>query len=309
MSKMDRFAGTNERYVRLCRRFGIILHIEAEGEPLPAPKCEHYTLRLKMELIPEGQYERYLSYNIRKLLLPMLRIETERLLLRRVEIGDAEPLFESFADAESSRLDTGSEPFETMEGEYMDGFAAMVEDENRYEEYELTYLSGHNDRTRYYAQKANNNYYKFLFMMGYTLTKSKILEWYLAGSSNTTADMDLIQRFRTAMIIPTSNNNGSGGSSGGSSGQDSNNSANNASPLALNQSLSNSSDSTNSSSDTFTDGYTSYADPLGASQTTASAMTVSNEVAAGLAVATTAIGITCGAIAYTLGKQEVDASE
>lgn len=132
MSRMDRYAGINERYVRLCRRFGIELHIEAEGEPLPAPKCEHYTLRLKMELIPEGQYERYLSYNIRKLLLPIMRVETERLLLRRVEIGDAEPLFESFADAESSRLDTGSEPFDTMEGEYMDGFSAMVDDETRY---------------------------------------------------------------------------------------------------------------------------------------------------------------------------------
>lgn len=132
MSRMDRFAGTNERYVRLCRRFGIELHIEAEGEPLPAPKCEHYTLRLKMDLIPEGQYERYLSYNIRKLLLPLMRLDTGRLIVRRVEKADAEALFESFADAESARLDTGSEPFETMEGEYMEGFAAMVDDETRY---------------------------------------------------------------------------------------------------------------------------------------------------------------------------------
>ncbi|MBQ4090649.1 MAG: GNAT family N-acetyltransferase, partial [Clostridia bacterium] len=132
MSQMDRFAGTNERYVRLCRRFGIILHIEAEGEPLPAPKCEHYTLRLKLDLIPEGQYETYLSYNVRKLLLPLLNIDTGRLIVRRVEMADAEALFESFADAESARLDTGSEPFETMEGEYMDGFAAMVSDETRY---------------------------------------------------------------------------------------------------------------------------------------------------------------------------------
>lgn len=132
MSKMDRYAGINERYVRLCRRFGIILHIEAEGEPLPAPKSEHYTLRLKQDLIPEGQYETYISYNVRKLLLPLLKLDTGRLIVRRLTIADAEPLFESFADAESSRLDTGSEPFDTMDGEYMDGFSAMVNDETRY---------------------------------------------------------------------------------------------------------------------------------------------------------------------------------
>lgn len=132
MPAIDRYSQINERYIRLCSFFGIVLHIEAEGEPTPAPKAEHYTLRLKLDLIPEGQYETYLSYNVRQLLLPLMNLDTGRLIIRRIKMEDAEPLFESFSDAESARLDTGSEPFETMEGEYMESFETIVGDDTRY---------------------------------------------------------------------------------------------------------------------------------------------------------------------------------
>ena len=75
-----------------------------------------------------------------------------------------------------------------------------VPDEDRYEDYEMTSLAGLNDRTRYYDQKANNNHFKFLYMMGYVLTTQDIYDWYMAGSQNTTADDVLIQDFRNAMI-------------------------------------------------------------------------------------------------------------
>ena len=42
-----------------------------------------------------------------------------------------------------------------------------VPDEYRYRDYELTSIAGLNDRTRYYDQKSNSNYYKFLYMMGF----------------------------------------------------------------------------------------------------------------------------------------------
>lgn len=133
MSAMDKYAGTNERYARLCREFGIIVCIEAEDEPAKVrPFGEHYVIRLKLDMIPEGQYEMYLAYNVRKLLLPRLRLDTGRLIVRRLSMEDAGPLFESFADAESARLDTGSEPFEEMEGEYLENFAGIVNDETRY---------------------------------------------------------------------------------------------------------------------------------------------------------------------------------
>lgn len=78
-----------------------------------------------------------------------------------------------------------------------------VSDEERYEDYELTHLSGLVDRTRYYKVKVggqNPPDKKFVYMMGYVLTNQNIYDWYLAGSSDVAADKALIQSFRDAMI-------------------------------------------------------------------------------------------------------------
>ena len=73
-----------------------------------------------------------------------------------------------------------------------------VPDEARYEEYELTNLSGLYDRTRYYKQKSSSNNLKFVFMMDYVKTNSDILAWYM---SNPNSDMNLVQAFRSAMTV------------------------------------------------------------------------------------------------------------
>lgn len=73
-----------------------------------------------------------------------------------------------------------------------------VPDEARYEEYELTNLSGLYDRTRYYKQKSSTNNLKFVFMMEYVKTNADILNWYM---SNPNSDMGLVQAFRSAMTV------------------------------------------------------------------------------------------------------------
>ena len=73
-----------------------------------------------------------------------------------------------------------------------------VPDEARYEEYELSSLSGLYDRTRYYKQKSSSNNLKFVFMMDYVKTNSDILAWYM---SNPNSDMNLVQAFRSAMTV------------------------------------------------------------------------------------------------------------
>ncbi|MBQ6414568.1 InlB B-repeat-containing protein [Candidatus Saccharibacteria bacterium] len=74
-----------------------------------------------------------------------------------------------------------------------------VPDEERYQEYELTHLSGLFDRTRYYKQKTSTNNLKFVFMMEYVQTTQDIIDWYM---HNPNADSDLIDDFRAAMTTP-----------------------------------------------------------------------------------------------------------
>ena len=75
-----------------------------------------------------------------------------------------------------------------------------VPDEQRYEEYGLSNVSGLYDRTRYYKQKSSTNNLKFVYMMGYVQTTQDIYNWYMQKPGTTDA---LIQRFRAAMTVPT----------------------------------------------------------------------------------------------------------
>ena len=124
----------NRKYIDICRKYGLRLRIEDEGAPQSAPPDDdaEYFVRIDFAQVPEGQYETYLTYYIRKLLLPMLTLKTDRLLLRRLRKEDAEDLFESFADADSARLDSGTEPFDEMDDEYSELFGKICASETKY---------------------------------------------------------------------------------------------------------------------------------------------------------------------------------
>ena len=137
-----------------------------------------------------------------------------------------------------------------------------VPDEARYEEYELTHLSGLYDRTRYYKQK-NTNQVKFVYMMDYLATTQDIYNWYM---SNPNADPNLIQAFRTAMTVVSSGN-------GANSGQQSNNTpAQQMSMMNTNNSSENNSVLNDSSYDATQSGdsQSGYVAPLGVTTTTKS---------------------------------------
>ena len=79
-----------------------------------------------------------------------------------------------------------------------------VSEEDRYRDYEMTVFFGLDERTRFYTNKANN-YIKFVHMKQAIRDAGDgihedVIAWFLKGSTNTTADMALIQQFRTAMI-------------------------------------------------------------------------------------------------------------
>ena len=76
-----------------------------------------------------------------------------------------------------------------------------VEDELRYEDYELTFFYGLTDRTRYYRQNPSKpTMKKFIYMVDVMQTKEDVMNWFLEGSENEAEDRTLIDQFRNAMI-------------------------------------------------------------------------------------------------------------
>ena len=155
-----------------------------------------------------------------------------------------------------------------------------VPDEERYQEYSLTHLSGLFDRTRYYKMKASDNAEKFVFMMDYLQTTSDIITWYMHHPN---ADQDLIDDFRAAMTTPISlsspaNNN------------------ENLSLLSLNSGKSASINSGGSGS--VIDAHTSYNDPLGESEEDVRIIP-SSDAELAIAIVTTAALVTVSSIALS----------
>lgn len=87
-----------------------------------------FTIRLDSDRIGGPEYETYVAYQTRKLLLPRLRLETERLVLRPFAPEDAPAYLAFFADEDDARMDSGL-LFTEMDDAYrrlMDSFAAQT---------------------------------------------------------------------------------------------------------------------------------------------------------------------------------------
>lgn len=79
----------NEKYISLCSRFSIPICISTiDDSEAPAQAISDNgavsTITLNTKKIADTDYEMYLAYNIGKVLLPRLVLETERLILRTV---------------------------------------------------------------------------------------------------------------------------------------------------------------------------------------------------------------------------------
>ncbi len=78
---------------------------------------EGFTIKLNSDRISESDYEAYLSYHVRKLILPHLRLETERLVIRPFERNDAQAYLVFFSDETDAYMDSGK-IFTSMDEEY-----------------------------------------------------------------------------------------------------------------------------------------------------------------------------------------------
>lgn len=95
-------------------------------------KISDHTIYINPDFISEEDFEIYLSYFVRKLVLPELKLETKRLLIRRYQKEDHDDCFEFLSDRDTCYMDGGYEPFEEMNASYDALMQSFKEDEGRY---------------------------------------------------------------------------------------------------------------------------------------------------------------------------------
>ena len=126
----------NEKYISLCNRFSVAIRVSTiDDSESPAQAISDdggvSTIILNIEKIADTDYEMHLAYNVRKVLLPRLVLETERLILRRFRAEDAADCFGFMSVAEDSYMDC-CKPFTEMDAEFYRRIELFGERETQY---------------------------------------------------------------------------------------------------------------------------------------------------------------------------------
>lgn len=127
---------TNEQLEHLCAQYNVPIKVRVIDDQ-NAPKfqssedCGFHMIILNVAKIPMAQYESVAGYHVRKILLPKLRLETERLILRRFHPKDALDCFAFLSDVDGSYMDC-CKAFSSMDEEYFEVMKFYSQQETRY---------------------------------------------------------------------------------------------------------------------------------------------------------------------------------
>lgn len=122
----------DDKYQRVADACGIQIAVEyGSGFPKAQEIINNgsgFIIKLNSEKIGAKAYEEYLSYNVRKIILPQLRLATDRLLLRRFDRSDAEDYFDLLSSKEDAYMDSGviCSAMDEKYDQLMDDFAAQM---------------------------------------------------------------------------------------------------------------------------------------------------------------------------------------
>ncbi len=134
---MKQIEDINQKYLILLSRHGFTGEIQCIKDKNQAKtdmiqKDKHIRITINLSKVDFKNYEDQLSYLVRKAVLPCLRLETDRLILRRFEERDASPCFEFLSDRMTCYMDGGYEPYAAMDDAYMALMDSLMRQETRY---------------------------------------------------------------------------------------------------------------------------------------------------------------------------------
>lgn len=126
----------NSKFIDLCGKYHIPVWIGAINDP-NGPRFHTYeqdgvsVIKLNTAKIPVSEYEGHAGYQVRKILLPRLRMETERLVLRRYMPEDADKCFAFLSNEQDAYMDC-CKAFGVMDEEYYERVALFGQRETQY---------------------------------------------------------------------------------------------------------------------------------------------------------------------------------
>lgn len=131
------YIGLIEKYKQILDRYKINCNVKiVTGSEFPVQEIKErddgITIYLNIDYIEEKEFEDFVAYNVRKVLLPRLELETERLILRRVKKEDAEAIFTDASDSYSCAMDSGEEPYTEMNEAFWNFMDELIQREMQY---------------------------------------------------------------------------------------------------------------------------------------------------------------------------------
>ena len=133
---MNNYDEINNHFTELCLRYRVPVTILTTADP--AAPIFHVSedntpivITMNTSNISLEEYPVYIGYAVRKVLLPRLRLETDRLLLRRVTPEDAEGCFSFLSNVQDAYMD-GRISYSDMNEEYHELIALFCERESQY---------------------------------------------------------------------------------------------------------------------------------------------------------------------------------
>lgn len=117
-------------FLPLLKEYEINLALKIDDKAHNACSLSDGILTVNTTIIGENEFESFISYYIQKLVLPVLRLETERLIVRRLEEKDEADFFE-IASNEEITVKDGCEPYRSA-AEFKPVFQKFLSDQYRF---------------------------------------------------------------------------------------------------------------------------------------------------------------------------------